>query len=493
MIRRTSVPVLVMLLAWNAWAREEYTRSFDKTVPVRAGMKVYLEHKLGDIVVRTHAQPEVVIHAEIKVSANDSNQAKTFAEGIDILVTPASTELMVRTKYPEMQNNFFGIRNVSYTVRYELTIPEATPLEVRNAFGAVSVTGVKASSDVTTSHGDLEWRDGRGTQRLETSFANVRVEHNAGDVWVQASNGSVNASDVSGELTVRDRFGGVNVARASKGVSVVNSNGSVEVTDSGGAGSINNSFGSVTVHGFKGDLRVNNTNGRVEALNVEGAAELNTTYGEVRFSDIGRKLSIRANNSKISGERVGGPLAIENSFGAVKISDVQNAVTIHSGNGGVALSNVRGEASVKTSFAGVEARDIAGMLVVENTNGAVAATNTRGTQVTTSFGSVVLDGVAGAIRVVNQNGTVDAGSALRGKCEPIVIRTSFSTLRVRLPDGGNYQVSARTSFGRIHTDFPLSVSGSLSNDVLNGVIGTGHCEMTLTDNNGSIEIVKGGA
>jgi len=106
---------------------------------------------------------------------------------------------------------------------------------------------------------------------------------------------------------------------------------------------------------------------------------------------------------------------------------------------------------------------------------------------------VVLDGVSGPLRVVNQNGTVDAGSAVEGSCQPIMIRTSFSTLRVHLRGGASYHVAARTSFGRIRTDFPLTVSGSISNDNLDGVIGSGHREMTLTDNNGAIEIVKAGA
>jgi hypothetical protein len=94
---------------------------------------------------------------------------------------------------------------------------------------------------------------------------------------------------------------------------------------------------------------------------------------------------------------------------------------------------------------------------------------------------------------VNQNGAVDAASVVRGSCEPVEIRTSFSTLRVRLPGDASYHVSARTSFGGIRTEFPMSVSGVISNDVLNGAIGSGHCEMTLTDNNGAIEIVKAGA
>lgn len=493
MKRRISVPLLLFAILPTALAREEYTRTFDQTVPLHPGAKIYLEHKLGDIVIRTHSQPEVAIHAEIKVSAGDTNQAKDLANRIEILIEPSSSELSVRTRYPETNHSFFWPKNISYTVRYEVTIPESSPLEVRNSFGAVSVTGVKASSDVVTSHGDLEWRDGRGTQHLETSFANVRVANNAGDVWVQGSNGAIEATDVAGSLNVRDRFAAVTVARVAKGVTIVNSNGAVQISDSAGPGDVKNAFGDVTVHGFKGDLTVNTTNARVEALNIEGAAELNTTFGQVRFEDVARKLSIRANNSNINGDHVGGALAVENSFGPVKVSDVQSSVTIHSGNGGIWLSKVRGDANLKTSFGEVDAHDIAGTLVVDDANGSVTASNTRGAQITTSFAAVVLDGVAGALRVINQNGSVDAASVLQSSCEPILIRTSFSTLRVRLPGNASYHVAAKTSFGQIHTDFPLNVSGSISNDSLNGVIGSGHCDMTLNDNNGAIEIVKGGA
>ncbi len=492
-MKRISVLLVGLIVALSAVARDEYTRTFDKTVTLRPGQRVSLEHRLGDIVIRTHAQSDVVIHADIRVSASDANEAKAFADRIEILVEPSSSELFIRTRYPERTNSFMGIRNVSYSVRYEVTIPETAPLGVRNSFGRVSVTGVKANCDITTSHGDVEFRDGRGTQRLENSFAGVRVANNVGDVTVEGSNGAIDAADVTGALSVRDRFANVTAARVSKGLTVTNSNGSVQVTDSGGLGNIRNSFGGVTVHNFRGDLTVNNSNGIVEATNVEGLAELNTTFGEVRFSDVRRQLSIRANNSRIFGERVGGPLTIQNSFGPVTVSDVQNGISIHSGNGGVSITKIRGEANVRTSFGMVQATDIGGVLLVENSNGGVQATNTRGAQVTTSFGSVVLVGVEGPLQIEDQNGAVDATSTARGSCQPIMIHTSFSTLRVRLQGDASYRVAARTSFGKIRTDFPLNVSGSISSDGVNGVIGTGHCEMRLTDNNGSIEILKSGS
>lgn len=494
MIRNIKVaaPILVCFaLALHAKGREEYTRTFDKTIPWHSGQTIYLEHSLGDIVLQTHPGPDIVIHADIRVSASNTEQAKSFSDQVQINIEPSGSELTVRTHYPENEN-FHFLRNVSYSVQLQVTIPQTAPLRIRNSFGKVSVAGLKANGEIVTSHGDLDFKDGRGQQRLEDSFANIRLTGNAGDVTVENSNGTIEASDVSGALGIRDRFANVTVARASKGVSLVNSNGSVEIADSGGVGDVKNSFGNVIVHGFRGDLTVNNSNGRVEASHIAGSADLHTTFGAVQFSDIGHQLSIRAGNSSIDGQRVGGQLTVQNSFGAVNVSDIQGPLTIHSGNGAVSVARVRGPANIKTSFASVEGSEIAGMLTVEDSNGAVHASNIRGAQIATSFGAVILDGVWGPLQVLNQNGAVDVRVASRGGCQPVIIQTSFSPVQIRIDGEPSYRVSAKTSFGKIRTDFPMTISGSVSDGVLDGAIGAGRCEMRVNNSNGAIEILKAG-
>ena len=493
MVNRTKVVLLGMGLALNLMGREEYTRNFDKTFTLRPGQAVRVEHSLGEIVIHTHPQLDLTIHAEIRVSAPDGTRAQQFADKVEILTEPFQSEFSIRTRYPERSGSFLGFNNVSYSVRYEVTIPENAPLQVRNSFGAVSVTGLKASGDIRTSHGAINFRDGRGQQRLEDSFASVEVAGNAGDVVIENTNGGVKVADVTGALILTDRFASISAERISKDVTITNTNGAVDISDSGGTGVVKNAFGNVTVHNFGGDLSVHNGNGKVEAMNVKGMAELHTSFGEVRFSDIGRGLSIRANNSQIEGSKVRGQTKIENSFGRVSVSDVDGGVQIQSGNGGVSVAAIRGDANVKTSFAGVDASDIAGALTVDDSNGSVKATNVRSANVKTSFGGVVLEQVAGAIEVHNQNGAVDASSENQGGCQPIAIRTSFSPIRVHLSGNPSYVVTATTSFGKIRSDFPMLVSGSLSGDSLSGTIGDGRCELRLTDNNGTIEILKSGA
>ena len=417
MTPKTSLVLLSVLIPLCASARDEYTRTFDKSLPVQSGEKIWLEHKFGDIVIHGRPQQEVIVHADIRISASNSDLAKQYANQVEIVVQ-SGAELSIRTKYPDTQRSF-GHRDVSFSVRYDITVPETSPLVVRNSFGAISLSGVKASSEIYNSHGEIRFRDGRGTQRLQNSFASVNVAGNAGDVTIDASNGSVDASAITGSATIRDRFASVTVAGVSNGVSITNNNGSVSVTDCGGAGSVKNSFGSVAVRNFRGDLIIANTNGQIDALNVAGSVDIRNGFGGVRFADVKGQLSVSSHNARVEGSKVGGTVTIRNSFGAV-----------------------------------------------------------------------VVDGVSGAIEIHNQNGEIDAYSSARGACKPITLHTSFSRLRAHLPAEANYRVFAKTSFAHVRSDFPLTVAGVLSEGEVSGTLGSGQCEMRLTNNNGSIEILK---
>jgi hypothetical protein len=95
------------------------------------------------------------------------------------------------------------------------------------------------------------------------------------------------------------------------------------------------------------------------------------------------------------------------------------------------------------------------------------------------------------MRVDSQNGAI-AVTAVRpaSGCRDISLKTSFSSIRVRIPDGVGYNVSARTSFGRVSSELPVTATGNIGGDSLNGTIAGGGCLLQITDSNGSIEIAR---
>jgi hypothetical protein len=139
----------------------------------------------------------------------------------------------------------------------------------------------------------------------------------------------------------------------------------------------------------------------------------------------------------------------------VDLRDIKAGARVTAGNSAVKLAGVAGEVYAKTSFNGVTLSDIAGPVTVESGNG-----------------SVSVDARPGA------------------KCQPMSLRTTFAPIRVSLPAGQGYNVTAHTSFGRIRTDFEVAVAGEIGGDTLNGKIGGGGCELKLMGQNGNIDILK---
>ena len=109
----------------------------------------------------------------------------------------------------------------------------------------------------------------------------------------------------------------------------------------------------------------------------------------------------------------------------------------------------------------------------------------------TSFSGVTLDGIGGRITVDNQNGAIAVtASRPASGCRDISLKTSFSSIRVQVPQGLGYNLSAHTSFGRITSELPVTSTGNIGGDTLNGTIGSGGCLLQLNNANGSIEITK---
>jgi hypothetical protein len=481
---RIGVASVGIALSLPAFARDEYTRAFDKSVPVQPGQRLVLEHSLGSIDIHTHSSRDVIVHADIKVSAGSEAEAKSFADNIAILVEPSSTLLNVRTRYPEKPSS----HQLSYSVNYDVTIPQNMPLQVRNSFGSVSVSGAQGGSDIKTSHGSLRFDDGGGQLRLENAFGSVQMNGNKGDVAVENTNGSVNVSGILGSLTLRDRFGSVHVSEVSKGAKVVNNNGRVELVGVGGPAQVDNSFGPVALTNVKGDLIVNNQNGPMEVNNVSGPAVLNGGFGPIRFSNVSGEVTVTNRNGPVTGRNAGG-LKVQTSFGPVDVGDVHGSVNIVAGQGPVTVTNVGGDANIRNSFGLIRVEN-AGSLNASNANAGIKASGIRGdVTVNTSFGPILLDGVSGAVKAGNQNGGVDV-TVSGSSCKPIDIHSSFSSIRVALPERASYRVNAKTSFGKINSDFPLSASQVTSTDSVSGTIGSGQCPLTISNANGSINIVK---
>jgi DUF4097 and DUF4098 domain-containing protein YvlB len=475
-------------VAYAVEQRQEATRSFDRTIAVASGQTLRLENRHGDISVTTHARPELRLKATIRVSAPSQADAAEFVERIAIEVTEAPSAITVRTRYPEQPRR--TRRNLSYSVDYTVLMPERMVLHARNSFGHVSVIGLKSDSTVINAHGTLTAADGAGRQSLENSFGAIEVTRMAGDVTITGANGNVTATTIGGAVNVRNRFGRVTVGKVQGTALVANSNGQVDVIDVGSA-DLTNSFGAVTVRDVRGTLTVTNPNGSVTAAGVSGAARIAGSFATIELKDARADATIENSNGGVKLANVRGAATVTTSFAPTEVMGVTGPLNVTTSNGNVLLRDIGGPADVRGSFGRVDADDMKAGIRVTTGNSGVRINNARGpVTVTTTFGPVELRNVNGKVDVRNQNGAIDASMAAKpGACHDITLATTFSHIQLQVPDGG-YAVTAQTSFGKIHSDVPITAVGTIGEGRLSGMIGGGGCALRLTNSNGDIRILK---
>lgn len=507
--------------------QDQVSKDFQKTLTLGTGQSVRIEHKFGEVRIHGESGREVKISATIKVQASSREEAESFAQKIQIDVQQTAEGVRVKTVYPEEEKRWFHLgKNTSYSVNYDIAMPSDAPLNVRNSFGSTNASGIHAASDIENSHGSISMRD-VGAARVNNSFGSIELTGAGGNVSVTDTNGSVQVSDVKGTLEVRNRFGSITAKNIREAANINGGNGTVTLSDAL-LGNIVTSFGSVDARNIRGDLTVHDNNGNVEVATIGGAADITNSFGNITFSDVHGFVNCKTNNGRIKGSSAGsvtihdsfgnveldnisgnldadtsngritvrdarGAVTLRTSFGSIEASNIPKGIRATNGNGAITLTDIGADAYAKTSFGSVLAERVNGNLTVENNNGSVTARNVKGdASVRTSFSGVTMDTIGGRISVDNQNGGISV-TAMRpaSGCRDILLKTSFSSIRVQVPGGLGYNLSAHTSFGRISSELPVTSTGSMGGDTLNGTISGGGCQLQLNNSNGSIEITKG--
>jgi DUF4097 and DUF4098 domain-containing protein YvlB len=447
--------VLLACCAAAVSAREQVSRDFQKSVALAGGRTLRIEHSMGNITIHTHASGEVQISASIKCSSSRADEAREGCDRIKIEVDESGSGVRVRTEYPS--SDFFARwHNLSYSVNYDITMPETAALELRNRFGAVSVTDLHAPASIDSGNGKVLLTGGHGRQRIENSFGDVEVTHCDGDVTIVNTNGQVTANDIGGALDVRNHFGGIRATGIGRRVDINAGNADIAVSGVGGPVAVTDSFGKVTVRDAKADVTVQNQNGPVEVTGVTGTADLRNSFDSVRFSRIARDVTVHAQNSHVTGDTVGGSAVLDTSFGGIDLHGVVGGAKATAGNSNIRLTDIGGEVYAKTSFEGVTVEDVAGPITVDN-----------------------------------QSGSVTVRAKAVKKCAPIALNTSFGPIKLVVAQGVGYDVTAKTSFGQIRSEPAITVSGPLGGDSqVSGKIAGGGCQIRLMDQSGSIDIVN---
>jgi DUF4097 and DUF4098 domain-containing protein YvlB len=257
------------------------------------------------------------------------------------------------------------------------------------------------------------------------------------------------------------------------------------------------SFGDVSLSGTAGDADLKTSFGEVSVKDVQGGAvEARTDFGEVSLEDVAADGDVEAHSSsgKITLEDVeaegdvnlstdfggieyktgsAGSLTADTSSGEVDLSDlsVAGAVTARSDFGGLTLTNVEaGSYDLDTS---------SGEIKVEGATGPVKAH--------TDFGDIdVTEAEEATLDLGTNSGAITfAGSLGDG---PHTLKTDFGSIKLMLPEETALDFDLKTDFGKLKSDFPITIQGEQEQTHWRGAINGGGESLTAETSSGDISI-----
>jgi len=227
-------------------------------------------------------------------------------------------------------------------------------------------------------------------------------------------------------------------------------------------------------------LEVDHTETRLSVKNPRAFFDIGRFSGKMRLEVAVPAASLeRLSLDLSSGDAVlegfsGEELRMESSSGdcTVRDSSLRGALHLEATSGDTVLSGV--------SAGTMELRSSSGHITGDRVEAAEI-------QLDSTSGDVEFRGLSGDIRQNSSSGDVTLEFDRPGS---VRADTTSGRIRLILPEDAEFSLVTSTSSGDIRCDFPLTVSGSLSDSDIRGQVGGGTVELNLSTSSGDIRVEK---
>jgi Toastrack DUF4097 len=190
-------------------------------------------------------------------------------------------------------------------------------------------------------------------------------------------------------------------------------------------------------------------------------------------------------NETINGVR--GPLKASTGSGSLRISNIGDELEATSGSGDIDATSIRGHARLHTGSGSIRGTGIAGSIVAGTGSGGIRLEQTApgDVRVETGSGSTELTGVNGVLEARSGSGNITASGNPTGEWS---LHSGSGSLTVHLASQVGFDLDAHTSSGRIITDQPITVQGSIGHGRMQGKARGGGARLNLETGSGNIHI-----
>lgn len=283
----------------------------------------------------------------------------------------------------------------------------------------------ETSVDLSSANGDLALSGTRGDAVLSTGF------------------GEVDVSDLTGALSASTSTGKITVQNIQAGEAAI---------------ALKTDFGDIEARMLSaGEIALESSNGNLvlEEADAQGALKMRSQFGWLEFHLLsGLSLEAETANGKITGRdgQFSGAVNLSSNFGDLTLEKVQaGEISLKTQNGQIRAQGVAGKINAHSDYGDVEVTAEKAILTLSSNNGKVIFT-----------------------------GSLDEGDH--------TLNSNFGDIHLNLPADSALTFDLKTDFGKIWSDFPVTLSGELDEKRWKGNINGGGSRLTVSTQNGNIRL-----
>jgi DUF4097 and DUF4098 domain-containing protein YvlB len=195
------ITILAILFFQQLLMASTVRETFQKNITFESGGFLSLTNTNGDIEIISWEKNEVEIIAYKKVRAEDRETAEKLMKKLVVEVQESSDEIIVETRYPRSSSSggifswLFGRGNASFSVEYEIKVPENIDLNIHTTNGGVKIEKITGRLRLESTNGKIHAREINGLTRCKTTNGNIKVEFDdvseGDEMTFRTTNGSI--------------------------------------------------------------------------------------------------------------------------------------------------------------------------------------------------------------------------------------------------------------------------------------------------------------
>ncbi len=143
--------ILVMLLlsiSFGGFAKEPFTRKYDKSFDVNKDSRFTIENKFGDIEIENTTESKIIVKVIVTVHASSQEKGNKLLDKIHISLSKTGNVVEAITK---LDGDDFKDLQIDYFIKMPVYISSS----ITNKFGSVIIAELHAMTDITVEYGNL--------------------------------------------------------------------------------------------------------------------------------------------------------------------------------------------------------------------------------------------------------------------------------------------------------------------------------------------------